>query len=101
VPADDDWIGPARDQSGHIVDHDRFAEHDTAEDVTDRAIRRTPHFLEAEFLNPLLVRRDRRAFDADAMLLDRLCRLDGDPILGLVALLDAEVVIDQINVEIG
>jgi hypothetical protein len=35
------------------------------------------------------------------MLLDRLGRLDRDPIPGLVALLDAEIVIEQFDVEIG
>ena len=48
-----------------------------------------------------LVRRDRRAFDADAVSLDRLRRLDRDLVVRRVAVLDAEVVIFQVDVEIG
>jgi hypothetical protein len=36
-----------------------------------------------EFLDPLLVRGDPGAFDADAELLDRLRRLDRDLVVGL------------------
>jgi hypothetical protein len=35
------------------------------------------------------------------VLLDRLGRLDGDPVLRLVAFLDAEIVIKELDVEIG
>src|SRR3546814_2729335 len=71
------------------------------QDVADRAVRRLPHLLEAEFLDPRLVGGDRRAFDADAMLLDRVRGIDGDLVVGAVAFLDAEVVIMQVDVEIG
>ena len=101
VAADDDRVGPARDQPRHVLDHDRLAEDDAAEDVADRAVGRLPHLLEAELLDPRLVGRDRRAFDADAVLLDRLGGLDRDPVVGLVALLDAEIEIEQVDVEIG
>jgi hypothetical protein len=35
------------------------------------------------------------------MLADRVGRVDRDPVVGLVTLLDAEIVIDEIHVEIG
>src|SRR6185369_18078691 len=76
VAADDDRIGPAWDQARHVGDDDRLTENDSAEDVANRAVRRLPHLLEAEFLDTGLVGRDRRAFDADAMLLDRVGRVD-------------------------
>ena len=44
--------------------------------------------LEAELLDARLVGRDRRALHADAVLLDRVGRVDGDLVVGLVALLD-------------
>ena len=72
-----------------------------AKDVADRAVGRLPHLLEVEFLDPRLVRRDRRAFDADAMLLDRIGRIDRDLVVGRVAILDRQVVIEQVDVEIG
>jgi hypothetical protein len=66
----------SRDQPRHVLDDDRLAEDGAAKDVADRAVGRLPHLLEAEFLDPRLVGRDGRAFDADAILLDRLGRLD-------------------------
>ncbi len=101
VTADDDGIGPARHQARHVVDHDRFAEDHAAEDVADRAIGRTIHFLQVKLLDACLVRSDRGAFHADAMFLDGIGGIDGDLVVGLVALLDREVVILQIDVEIG
>ena len=44
--------------------------------------------------------RDRRALDADAVLLDGVGRVDGDLVVGLVALLDAEVEVLQVDVEV-
>ncbi len=100
MAGDDDRVGPARDDPRHVVDHDRLAENGAAQDVADRAVGRFPHLLEAEFLDPRLVRRDRGAFDADAMLPDRVGGLDRDLVLGRVAAFDAEIVIDQVHVEI-
>jgi hypothetical protein len=48
-----------------------------------------------------LRRRDGRALDADAVLLDGVGRVDRDLVVGGVAVLDAEVVILQVDVEIG
>ena len=101
MAADDDRVRPSRDQPRHVRHDDRLAEDDAAEDVADRSVGRLPHLLEVEFLHPRFVGRDGRAFDADAMLLDCLGRLDGDPVVGLVALFDAQIVIEQLDVEIG
>ena len=62
---------------------------------------RLPHFLEVEFLDARFVGRDRRAFDADAVLLDGVGRVDRHLVVGRVAVLDAEIVIFEIDVEIG
>ena len=101
VAADDDRLGPARHQPRHVLADDRLAEDHAAEDVADGAVRRPPHLLEAEFLHAALVGRDGGAFDRDADLLGLVGGVDGDLVVGLVALLDAEVVIEQIDVEIG
>ena len=101
VTADDDGLRPARHQARHIRADDRLADDDAAEDVADRAIRRFPHLLEIEFLHPRFIGRDGGAFDADAMLLDRICGIDGDLVLGLVAVLDGKIVILEQNIEIG
>ena len=62
---------------------------------------RAPHLLEAELLDPRLVGGDRGAFHADADFLDLVGRVDGDLVVGAVALLDPEVVVEQVDVEIG
>ena len=88
VAADDDRLGPARHQARHVLADDRLAEDHAAQDVADGAVRRLPHLLEVEFLHPAFVRRDGGALDADAVLLDRLGRVDGDLVVGRVAVLD-------------
>ena len=100
MAADHDRIGPAGHQARHIVDHDRLAEDDAAQNVADGAIRADPHFLEVEFLDARLVGRDRGAFHADAVLLDRVGGIDGDLVVGFVALLDRKIVIFQVDIEI-
>ena len=101
MAADDDGLRPARHQAGDVAADDRLAEDDAAQNVADSAVRRLPHLLQAELLHPRLVRGDRRAFHADAVLLDRLRCLDRHLVAGLVAVLHAEVVVEQIDVEVG
>ena len=100
VTADDDRLGPARNQPRHILDHDRRAEDGAAENVSDGAVGREPHLLEVELLDAGLVGGDGRAFDAHAVLLDGVGGVDGDLVVGLVAVLDAEVVVVQVDVEV-
>ena len=92
---------PARHQARHVLADDRLAEDHAADDVADGAVGRTPHLLEVEFLHPRFVRRDGGAFHRDADLLGLVGGVDGDLVVGLVALLDAEIVIEEIDVEIG
>jgi hypothetical protein len=101
MATNDNRIGPARDQAGDVFDHDRFAEDHAAQDVADRAVGRLPHFLEVEFLDTGFVGRDRRAFYADAILLDRVRRIDGDLVVGRIAGFDAQIIIFQVDIEIG
>ena len=101
VAADDDGLGPAGHEARHVLADDRLAEDDAAEDVADRAVGRLPHLLELEFFDARFVGRDGRAFDADAVLLDRVGGVDGDLVVGRVAVLDAEVEVFEVDVEIG
>src|SRR5262249_21703094 len=100
VPADHDRPGPAWHETGDALDYDRLAEHDAAEDVADRAVRRAPHLLQAELGDPGLVRSDRRAFGANGQALDGVGRVDGDLVVGGVAILYRKVVIMQIDIEV-
>ena len=101
VAADDDRLGPAGHQARHVFADDRFAEDDAAEDVADRAVGRAVHLLQIEFFDARLVGRDSRALDRDADLFGHLGRIDRDLVVGLVAIFDAEVVIEQLDIEIG
>ncbi|EBA07220.1 NADP-dependent isocitrate dehydrogenase protein [Sagittula stellata E-37] len=100
VPAHHDGRGPARHEARHVAADDRLAEDDAAQDVADRAVGRLPHLLETEFLDTLLVRGDRRAFDRDANLLRLFGGVDGDLVPGPVPLLDPEIVVKQVQVEV-
>ena len=99
VAADDDGLGPAGHQTWYVLADDRLAEHHAAEDVADGAVRRLPHFLQAEFLHPGLVGGDGGAFDADADLLDGVGGVDRDLVVGLVAVFHSEVEIHQVDIE--
>ena len=95
-----DRLCPTRHQARNILHDDRLAEHRSADDVTERAVRAAPHLFEVELLHTLLIRRDGRALNAHAVLLDGLRRVNCDLVVGLVALLDTEIVIQQLNVEV-
>ena len=101
VTADDDRLGPAGHQPRDVADDDRLAEHDAAEDVADRAVGRDPHLLQAELLDPRLVGGDGRALDADAVPLDGVGGVDGHLVVGRVTVLDAQVVVVEVDVEVG
>ena len=100
VASHDDGLVPARYEAGDVRDDDGLTEDDATEDVADGAIRGAPHLLEAELLDACLVWGNRRALDADAVLLDRVSRVDRDLVVRLVALLNAQVVVLEVHVEI-
>src|SRR5450759_268178 len=101
VTADDDRLGPAWHQPRDVAAEDRLAEDGAAEDVADGAIGRGPHLLEAELLDACLVGGDRRALDPNAVLLDGVRGVDRDLVVGLVALLARQVVVLEVDVQIG
>ncbi len=97
----DNRLGPAGHQTRYILTNDRLAKDGAVQNVPDRAIGRAPHLLEFEFFHPLLVGGDRRAFHANAILFDRIRGIDGDLIIRLVALFNAEIIVFQIDIKIG
>ena len=101
MAANHDRQGPTRNKARHVLADDRLAENCAAKDVADRAIGRLPHLLEAEFLHARLVRRNGRALHGHAIFLGGFSRINRDLVVGLVAALDREIVIFQVNVEIG
>ena len=101
MAADDDRLRPVRHQARHVAADDRLAEDRAVEDVADRAVRAAPHLLQAEFGDARLIRGDGRAFHADAILLDGIGGIDGHLVVGLVAVLDAQVVVFQVHIQVG
>ena len=97
VPADDDRLFPAPHRRRDVLHDDRLAEDRAVEDRADRAVRALPCLLEVVLLHPRRVRRDGRALDAHAVLDDGIRRVDGDLVVGLVAVLDAEVVVFEVH----
>lgn len=69
---------PAGHWLGDTVEDDWLSEDCAAEDVAYGAVRALPHLLEVELLHACLIRGDCRALDADFVLENGLCRLDGD-----------------------
>jgi len=100
MAADTDGGRPVGCQAGHVAHHNGLAEHDAFQDVADGAVRRSPHLLEVEFLHPVLVGRDGGALDAHAVLLDSVGRVDGDLVVGFVAVLDTQVVVLNVEVQV-
>ena len=100
MAANDDRLGPGGNQSRDVVDDDRLAEDDAAQNVPDSAVRRPPHLLQAELLNSSLIGSDRRALHANSVLLDGMSGIDRDLIVGLIAILDTQVVVLQIDIEV-
>lgn len=99
VAADDDGLLPAGDEPRDVLADDGLAEHGAAEDVPDGAVGALPHLLELELLDSLLVGSDGSALDADVVLLDGVGAVDGDLVVGLVAVLHAQVVSVQLDVQ--
>ena len=74
--------------------------------VPPRMLRMVPFgerhiFFQAELLDPRLVGRDGRAFDADPVLFDGVGRIDGDLVVAGVTAFDRQVVIEEIDAQIG
>ncbi|MEY3656080.1 MAG: hypothetical protein RL114_438 [Actinomycetota bacterium] len=100
VTTDHDGLCPTWNKLWNVVADNWLTEHNTTEDVADCAVRRLPHLLQTELFNTSLVGGNRRALDTNAMLQDRLRRIDGDLVISRVAVLHAEVVVLKFDVEV-
>ena len=87
VTSDHNWLGPTGYESGNVATDNRLTENDATKNVTDRPIWRLPHFLQTKFFNASLIRGDRGALDAHAMLQDGISRIDRDLVIGRIATL--------------
>ena len=88
MTSDNDRLCPARNEARDVRTDDRLTENNAAEDVTDGAVGRLPHFLKRKFLYALLIRGDRGAFNTDIVLFDGVGRVNRDLIIRCVTALD-------------
>src|ERR1019366_6984408 len=90
MPPDNDRLRPVRHQPGHVLANDRLAEKGAVQNVARRAVRAAIHPLQVEFLHPGVVRGDRRARHADAVLRNGVGGIDRNLVVGLIAVFDAQ-----------
>jgi hypothetical protein len=94
-------LGPAGHEAGHVGADNGLTEDGTVQDVTDGSIGRFPHLLKLELLDTLLVWGDGSALDSDLVLLDGVGRLNSNLVISGITVLNGEIVVLKINVNIG
>ena len=100
MTANHDGVRPARDQAGYVINNDWLAENYTAQNIADGTVGRLPHFLQAEFFDARFVWCNCGAFYTDAEFADGVGGINGDLIIGLVAIFHAKVIIFQVDIKI-
>ena len=93
-----DRLFPGGHRRGDAADRHGSTEHGAVHNGADGAVGAFPHLLEVVFLDPLLIRGDGGALDADAVLLAGLRRFDGHLVVGRIAILQTEVVIFALEI---
>ena len=101
VSTDNDRLGPSGDEARNVVNNDWFTEDNATKNIANRAVGATPHLLQAELFNTRLIGSDCRALDAHAMLFDRIGGINRHLVVSRVAILDRQVVVTQINIQVG
>ncbi len=92
---------PRGDQARDILANNRLAKNGSTQNVTDCTVGALPHFLQAKFLYTALVGGDGRALDAHVVFLDGLRRIDGDLVIGRIAVLHAQIIVFDVQIHIG
>lgn len=100
VTADDDGLRPAWNKFWNVAADDGLTENHSAKNVADGAVGRLPHLLQAEFFDASFVGGNGGALDAYAVLQDGVSRVNGDLVIGGIAVLHAQVVVLKIDVEV-
>lgn len=101
MSSDNDRLFPAGDKLGDVADDDGLAENSATHNVTDGAIRRFPHFFEIELFNASFIRRDRSTLDSNLAGFDGLGSVNSDLIIRLVALLNRQVKVLDVQIQMG
>lgn len=100
VSSNDDGSGPAWDKSGNVLADDGLSEDGSIKDISDGTVGRSPHFLELELFNSLLIRSDSGALDTDLMLLDGISSIDGNLIVSVVSVFHSKIIVINVKIKI-
>jgi hypothetical protein len=119
MTADDDGLFPAGYETGNTGNDNGCAEDGSSpvdplsvpneylgerwgnlQVVADGAVGGQPHLLELELLYTLLVGGNGRALDTNRVLLDGLGGVNCDLVVGLITVLEAKIVVLEVNVEV-
>lgn len=101
MPRDNNGLIPRGNQPRNITNEYRLAKHGAIQDRSDSTIGAFIHFLEAILLNSRLIRGNTRAFDADVMLENCVGGFNGDFVIRLVPVDDAEIVLYYVEIYVG
>jgi hypothetical protein len=101
VPSNDDRLGPILDKSGDVLDEDGLSEDGSIEVVSNGSIGTLPHLLKLELFDSGLIGSDGGALDADFAVFDGLGSIEGDFIVCLVSVFDAQIEVLDVEVEVG
>ena len=91
MSANNDGLGPARNESWDVFNDDRFSEDSSVKNVSDGSIGTFPHLLEFKLFDSGLIRSNSCAFDANFALLDGFSSLDGDFIISGITMLNTQI----------
>ena len=100
MSTNNDGFLPTGHKSRDARNDNRFPEHRSAQIISDRAIRAEPHLFQVKLFHSRLIGRDRRTFNPDGILLNGSGGLQGDLIVGLVTVGEAEIIVLEIDVEV-
>ena len=95
-----DGFGPAWHEARDVFNDDWLSKDCATDDVSDGAVGRPPHLLEVELSDASLVRRNRRALNANFAGLDGLRSVNGDLIVSGVTVLNAEIEVLDVKVQV-
>lgn len=101
VSTNDDWLLPAWNTLGDVLDANRLSEHSAVKDVSDCAVRTLPHLLKVELLDSCLVWGDGGALDADLVLEGCICGIGSDLICRGIAIGHRQIVVLRLHVHVG
>lgn len=85
-----------------ILDYsNKKIEHRDLQGISDGAVGGQPHLLQLELLHSCLVRGNGRTLDTNRVFLDGLGSINGDLVVGLIAVGQAKIVVLEVNIQVA